>query len=315
VQGILGTAWRAGAESIQPDDLRTRLAVPVASGGYRVGELPEWALCVVIGLDVQARGVWRLAVAFGERGLRRAYAEHSYHRTETGADLIEIDAVLAQAEHRTRSGRVVPVVGAAIDHGHRSVEVERLVDRVRGRVGGFTELALAKGESPNTTTWSQLDGRTSSGRTLMRVNTGYWKDAIHNWLTGPLELRPDTASDAKRIEPLAIPEDVPVELLRHLTSEQRIRVRRQRRDVLVWEPRPGRPPNHLLDCWIYAEALAARLGVGELVGQVRVTTTEPKPAAAPQAAMPAPPTDPVVRVQAAHQRPGSFASRVRRRIR
>lgn len=277
VNGELGEAWSAVGDSLREEEL-AHLCVPVGDlGGYRMGEVPEGCIGLVMSVDVQKDCAYVVVRGFGERGIdswliwweRVPRAEKGY--------LLELDRVPRLFKRRGGAGLRVGV--EVYDSGHFTEQVYSYVRRRRAGGGGVrAALAFAgKGSGTMTKPWDlrkidvMPDGRTPipGGVWLLLVNTDHWSDALHSRIKGRPDWGDDEEADvpAGQIPTFSLPDNRGGELdgyLRQMTAEGRKEVRTQRGMVSVWALKPGRKDNHAWDAERQLLAMAEARGVRSL---------------------------------------------------
>jgi phage terminase large subunit GpA-like protein len=252
VTSWLGEPWEERVAQIEPEHLSS------LARDYPANTVPEDALVLTAGVDVQADQLYYTIRAWGEHGASWLVRGG---RVYTWASLVD-DVVKA-----TFSGRQVQV--ACIDSGYRTDEVYDLCrdfPDVLRPVKGEDHGILFRG--------SKIERHPRSGSVLPAsmllwlLNVDLLKDKLARQIGSGVWL---------------VHKETTEEYLRHVASEHKVVVRQGKAKAAasVWRKRPGYRANHWLDCEVYA--LAAVEMVGALDGRVRPRSSTPMAAAAPPA--------------------------------
>lgn len=267
----LGEAWVQRVSASQDDATAQVLACRAAIGR---GIVPDEAIVIVIGCDVQQSGIWWRARAFSRDmtswGIDEGIAG-------TWADL---ESILFERQWHTADGRLVPVWRIGIDTGggkeegalvSRTEETYEFIRRNRGR---GAPIFGTKGSSRSMATKINIGKpieRMPSGKPIVggiqivQINTDVMKEALWWRIDNTKEAGPGS---------WYLHEETPEWVARQITAEEK---RRDLKGVVVWHP--VRRDNHLLDC----EAICLALVDPEFWGGVRAVRIrgeeKPKPAA------------------------------------
>jgi phage terminase large subunit GpA-like protein len=301
VTGWLGEPWVATQDSIEEVELK-RLCVPIDEDGYRLGEVPEECLALVLSVDVQKDRLYAVVRGWGERGIGTWLVDWREIPRVEGRNLVELDAL--PRVYRTKAGREVRVRVEIVDSGHFTVEAYHYV---RSRLNKGARCYAAKGSSGSMMAPPYRrspqdrfpDGKViPGGLELLWVNTDHWAEAISSRVKGlaVLDVEQDTALESgatpegKEEERLGfyLPANENGKLdqyLDHMTAEGKKAARRGGQVVHVWEKRAGRE-NHSWDAERYGFAVADLCGVRRLRRAPRqappaVKQQEQRPAAGP----------------------------------
>jgi len=219
-----------------------------AASGYQRNTIPAGVKALVMGCDVQGDCAYYIVLGFG--------ADSEAWIISWG----QVPSEMALPEIAARpmahpAGGMVRVVAGGVDARFKCQAVfdvcrrYRVLRPVQGqdviREPGKTTPIPFKTWTPD----KDIKGRTPTGAlTGLSVNTVYFKQIIYARLNPP--------EGQARL--LHLPSDADEMLRRHLQSEQEITVRRRGSAGYEkrWVKRKGFEANHLLDCAVYALAIA-----------------------------------------------------------
>lgn len=263
----LGQPWRAPGQRVEANELRG-LATPIGQGGYATNTVPDGCLVLVTVIDVQADHAWAGVYGFGEQAHDVYFIGHRRIPAPEGNNLAELDTVHG-FEFAMLGTRMRPAM-VGIDYGHRPKEVARFAARA---AAARRRVLMCKGDGTAERHWLVKQGQTQSGSPLLFSNV----NALKDWAAALMSPRIQVHSAIDdQVQPgrLHLPGDVDAEVLRQLTSEQRVTVdargkalRRGGRIVSEWRLKPGRRDNHLFDLLVMALALAEAHGFEGLKAQ------------------------------------------------
>ncbi len=250
INSWLGEPWRDKASSLKSDVVLEKQA------DNERGQVPEDALMLTAGVDVQLDHFWWEIRAWGEKITSWLV---DYGRCETWTELEE---VLVNRRYRNALDQEFIVSLALIDSGFRTDEVYEFCSY-------FPDVAKpSKGASTRLTapfTISKIDKSGYQGLNLYNIDTHYFKDFI----AGRLQKEPG--------EPGAwmVFRDCPREYAEQITSEQKVvsQNRKTGRVTEEWVPVSSQAQNHLLDCAVGSAAAAEIMGVRYLQ---KPTETRPR---------------------------------------
>lgn len=233
INSWLGEPWRDKASILKSDIVLEKQA------GHERGQMPDDALMLTAGVDIQLDHMWYEIRAWGERVTSWLV---DYGVCETWDDLEEI---LFKRRYRNSQGQEFMVSLAGIDTGYRTDEVYEFCSY-------YPNVAKPiKGASNRLTApynLSRIDKGKFQGLMLYNIDTHYFKDFIH----GRLRKEPDELGS------WSVFKDCPREYAEHITSEQKVitQDRRTGRTKEEWLPISSHAANHLLDCAVYSAAVA-----------------------------------------------------------
>lgn len=249
VNGKLGEPWRVAGEDVNLDTVR-RLCVPLESGGYEVGTIPEDCIVLTAGIDVGADHVWVLTVGYTERMGVGCWIEGRRIEAMRG-NLTAIVPELKAIRYPHKAGGTMRPLFWFIDSRHRTQEVYDLCEAM-GRSLCFPVLGVGREAPPVEAKRFQKgpDGEPlPQSLTRMLVNTNHWSEVM--WA------RLFTASSADKAEQAEIIKVAAPELMRlpaNLPANHALMFTAEECTEGVWKKKDGREDNHLLDAWRYGEA-------------------------------------------------------------
>ena len=259
------------------------------TNGLERGLVPLWATQVTGMIDVQQRLLYWLVAAFGD-GFRGAVIDYgtwpdqhtdyfSYREASktlrraypgTGVDGSLVAGLKDLFEHLFSRDWAVEGGGArridkcAIDTGYKSDLIHETCrsspwsglllpskgDGIGPEQKPFSEYAKKPGDQVGS--YWRIVKLTRQASRLLHIDTNFWKTDVHQRLA--------TAAGDKGH--LSLFGRVPHRLLsEHLTAEYPTKTTGRGRTVYVFNEKPGKPDNHLLDCLVGAAALASVQGV------------------------------------------------------
>lgn len=237
INSWLGEPWRDKAHVMQSD------IVLAAAWTHERGTVPEEAIFLTAGVDVQLDHFWWTVRAWGEHVTSWLV---DYGRAETWTELEEI---LTKRRYRAEGGEYM-VAMACLDSGYRTDEVYQWCS-THPEVARPTKGSSRRLTAPYNVT--SLDKGQFTGLKLWIVDTAYFKDFI----SGRLRKQPG--------EPGAwmVMAGCPREYAEQLTAQQRVvkQNRRTGRTTDEWVPVSSHAQDHLLDCEVGAAVAAEILGV------------------------------------------------------
>ena len=233
-------------------------------GGYEAGHVPARGLLLVAGADVQHTGIWYEVVAYAPNGeswtVRHDFLDGDTTDPERGAfaKLAEI----AGTKFPDAFGRLRDLDAMAIDAGDGG-RFNQVCTWARGRprcyaikgMPGWTYPALG---TPTSVDISVNGRKIANGATLWPVGTWSLKATWYS------NLRKLGKSAGQEIDPPGYCHfhgGTDERYFRQITSEYLGSATVRGRSVRIWKETG---PNHLLDCRIYAMAMAEMLGLSRM---------------------------------------------------
>lgn len=259
-------------------------AVENAAGDYRRNTVPAGVKALVLGADVQGDCAYFVTIGIGANS--EAWV--------ISWGMLSSEAALPDEATRTLAhpaGGMVRVVAGGVDARFKGQAVFDVCRRYRvlKPVNGQDTIREPGKTTPIPfKTWTpdrDIKGRTPTGAlTGLSVNTVYFKQIIYARLNPP--------DGQARL--LHLPSDADEMLRRHLQSEQEITVRRRGSAGYEkrWVKRKGFEANHLLDCTVYALAIAHAARLWRLPESAGIAGVAPAPAAPADGEAPAAPKPP-----------------------
>ena len=250
VNGWLAEPWVNQTATFKSDIVLSRQA------SHERGAVPEGALMLVMGIDVQIDCFWWIVRAWGERMTSWLV---DYGRCETWAELDDV----VDREFRTVRMEPMQIFFGLIDSGDRTDEVYEYCSTRPGLIlpcKGSSNRMLRGPISE-----SQVEKSGFGDLRLLMVDTHYYKNFISGRLSRPasepgafMVFHEERAAEGGWLRAYA--EQLCAE---HLVEE----VDKKGRKKEVWQPVTTNAPNHLLDCEVYGVAAAERAGVRFLRGE------------------------------------------------
>lgn len=272
VNGKLAEAWHIKGESLEIEELR-RLCVPVGAGGYALGTVPPDVLLLTMSVDVQADHCWAIVEGWTAGGINAYLIWAERIESPAGTGLWQLDRLRARVFPRQDFRSSLGISLGFVDSGFRTGEVYAFCLERKARfwfpVDGQEHLASPH-YAKSIEKMPGAEGKPLKGGVqLLHVNNSHWSAAIWGQLqnsfravTGKTDdLPPDLARPPGR---RFFPEDCPEWVLVQLTSEAAITRKKGGRVIVVYDKRPGRSDNHVLDCFRYNAAGADWGGVRNL---------------------------------------------------
>lgn len=266
-------SWLAEVWEDQVQDT-TDAGVRACIGTHRLGEVPADALVITGSVDVQVDRVEYHVNAWGRDEESWIVAAGETNDWEELADILF---------RNTWGEKKLPMRGCLIDSRYRRPEVFDFVRRwpaVARMIAGVTS------ESPVPFGTKRIDKHPKTGAVLessmivWTITVSWFKDLLAGRIAKALA-EPDS-----RVGRLWLPADAPETMKVQLASEQKVRERSGKREVLRWVLKPGHQRNEAWDLQVYAAAAARMFRVDTL----RTEATAPQRAAqAPVATRAGPP--------------------------
>lgn len=226
-------------------------AIENAQDTYQRNTIPSGVRALVIGADVQADSAWYCVIGFG------AGSEAWFISWGQVASEMELPRVAKQL-YAHPAGSSIRIVGGGVDARFKSqgvLEVCRAYRVLRPVQGQETITEVGRNIPIPFKLWTpdkSIKGKTPANALQgLAVNTVFFKQIIYS--------RMNPQKDVKRI--LHLPADADETLTRHLQSEHEvtIKTRGSTSAKKKWLKRKGYDDNHLLDCTVYAFAIAYAL--------------------------------------------------------
>lgn len=246
VNSWLAEAWEDTVIESDPEQLR-KCALT-----YPEGEVPEHALFLTAGVDVQDDHFWGIIRAWG-------YHEESWLiRNERLANWDEVAEMMFNTRYpQAVTGNLMHVLSCGVDSGHKAHEVYqfcrlhpnycRPVKGASDKIGKFNLTFLDK----------DVNGiRNKEGLALVNVDTDYYKTKI----TGYTKAKPGAHGEWHLY---ADPDDA---YIYQFCAEHKVSKLNKRLGRLVykWELKPGQQHNHYFDCEVYSACVADVAGIPNL---------------------------------------------------
>lgn len=268
-------------QRVSKDQDSAQSAVLARKRDYPPFEIPESAVALIAGVDVQQVGFWFRLRAYATDGTSWGIAEGS------AASWEDLDTVIFGTVYPCPDGRQFPVWRVMIDSGgtksteahiSRTQEVYNWIIKNRGRLGG--RAYPCKGSSTSMATKLSIgrpldkmpDGKPlTDGIQIVRINTQLMKD-IFFWRIN------DAGDDTPGS--IYLHRETPDWYAKQLTAEEKQADRKTR--AVLWTQ--IRKDNHMLDCECLCDAGADV----EMFGGVARIHLPKKPAEAPAAPAPKP---------------------------
>lgn len=243
VNSWLGHVWEERTEVTAPE------RIAALAQDYPAGMVPEGALVLVAGVDVQKDMLYYVVRAFG-------YQEESWLVEAGRVERWEfLAAVLFQRAWKRADGLPVRLLLTCIDSGYRTDEVYRFCVVHRGAarpVKGQRRLAGIPIRAVRIE--RDLAGRAVEwGMKLWHVDTTHFKDKLVRLMGLGEQGRPLWH----------VHQDPPEEYVRQVAAEHKVLVRNRKTGASSeeWVPKPGAGPHDWLDAEVYALAAAEMLAV------------------------------------------------------
>jgi phage terminase large subunit GpA-like protein len=251
VNSWLGEPWKAKAHTMKSD------VVLKSAWTHKKGAVPEGAVFLTAGVDVQQDHFWFAVRAWGENvtswlvdwGRIEAWPQFTEGKEIVWPELTEL---LRTTRYRGQTGLEYAISLACIDSGFKTDEVyqycTQYMETCRPTKGSSTRL-----RAPFTVSSIDKVEFATKGLKLFLIDTHYYKDFI----SGRLSKQPG--------EPGAwmVTSDCTREYADHITAEQRVvsTNRRTGKTTEEWKLISTHAHNHLLDCEVNAAVAADILGV------------------------------------------------------
>ena len=232
-------------------DIVSDVAIENATDVYQRNTLPAWVKVLVLGADVQGDCAYYCIIGFGA-GSKSAFI--SWGKVASEKELPKI----AMRPYAHPSGVQMVVAAGGVDARYKSDSVFDVCRkyRVLRPVNGQANIVEVGRQTPIPfklwTPDKTIKGKTPAAALHgLSINTHFFKQIIYG------RLNPD--DDVERL--LFLPSDTDEMLTRHLQSEHEITVKGRGSTAAkrIWVKRKGFDANHLLDCTVYAHAIAHAL--------------------------------------------------------
>lgn len=243
----LGEPFRETSERIEVDDLRDRIV-----GAPPPAVVPDEAVMLMMGVDVQQNWLYYVVRAFGPQG-RSWLINYGMVSDLEAAYRV---ALTRYPRASSRSGDTIGPELMAVDTGHKNLEVYDFARTHRGVVpvkGQTTDAAFSL--KPSRITYTPKGTVAVHAVDLWLINVNHFKEWIMYAMRVPVDgprgwgLHSKTGDD----------------YLRQVTSERQVwaTVKRGRikRRQLIWEPKTEGAANHWWDCEVYLTAMAEYKGL------------------------------------------------------
>jgi phage terminase large subunit GpA-like protein len=233
-------------------------------GGYEPGHIPAGGLLLTCGVDVQHSGIWVEVVAYGQDAqswtIHHEFFEGDTTDPERGA--FAKLAAFYEMKFPDAYGRLCAIDAIAVDAGDGG-RFNQVLAWCRGRPRTFAIKGRPGWQVPAVGTPTTVD-ITLAGRKIAR--------GAAVWPVGTWSLKATWYADLRKIGGLEGQEAFPAgychfhsqtdeRYFRQMTSEYLGTATIKGRTSRVWKETG---PNHLLDCRIYARAMAEYLGLSRM---------------------------------------------------
>ncbi|MDF2631424.1 MAG: Phage terminase large subunit [Caproiciproducens sp.] len=237
INSWLAEPWEDKATSMKSD------VVLAHQGDYEEGTIPEDALLLTAGIDVQLDHFWGTVRAWGERLSSWLIR---YQRLETWNDVEHF----ILDPYPTEWGEVTYIQKACIDSGYNTDEVYLFCAQNPGicvPTKGSSNPLRARQSA------TRIDKGKGAGLILYTLDTNQYKNQIAGALAKP----------AGTPGAFMVYNGCPREYADQICSEQKVSEKNKRTGATVdtWKPIGSHAQNHLLDCEVGAAAAADMLGV------------------------------------------------------
>ena len=269
-----GLPFRVSAKRVEAAELR-KLCVPVAEGGYRLGQCPPGTLALTLAVDVQQREAYCTVRGWGANGRQSAlvWSECVPIDAEAGEFGGIVRVLAMRFAMRDDPSRTLGIGATGIDSGDFTERVYGLVATLLAR--GVPNVWAVKGDGGRAVVHPIHETRVDLSKKsrfsvpvgLLVLKVNYWKMALAGRIHGE-ELTLADAGDAGGAPPgrgFMLPENAGEEYLTQLTAEERVLEHVSGQPVYVFKPRRGMGGrNHYWDTEVYSLAVAKRAGVDML---------------------------------------------------
>ena len=204
------------------------------------GVVPDWAVMLTAGVDVQETSVYYDIVAWGAEWTSQSIIHGQL------LSLNDLEMYM-NAEYKNSSGEQFYVNLCLIDSGDQTTEIYAFCLRhewaipVKGIDGGNNHYRVTK---------INRKGAEYDGQQLILVDGGKYKDSIARRL-----------QKENGIGSCMVHADCDLEYAKQLTAEHKVAEGSGQRRRLVWRPKVSHGDNHFTDCRVYASAAADICGV------------------------------------------------------
>jgi len=245
----LAEIWREQMTEVTGAELRRKC------GDYVLGEVPEGAMVLTCGIDVQESFFAWVVRAWGAGGKSWLVRYGMLHGWQA------VEELLKTRFTEQKRGVVHVLRWAFVDSGYKTEEVYRFCGRHRPVAWP------SKGTTSTLGTVVKLS-RPGDGVLLTNFKADFWKDRLAGLIRGEKDV------------PGAwlIPKDVGNDYLEQMTAEKRVIIRQKGMLLSHWEPVSDRAANHFWDCEVLNVLAADRL-------QVQYLDAGPEPPDRPQLAV------------------------------
>lgn len=225
---------------------------------YKEFVVPDWAVMLTAGVDVQETSLYWTVRAWGPYMTSQNIAHGQ------ALNFKEVERVM-NMEFKKENGEVLLVQLAGIDSGDQTDDVYEFCARnaewaipIKGVAGGHSHFRISKVNKTHSSAY---------GMQLLLVDGGKYKDMIASRL-----MKPNGEGS------FMVYQGCDMEYAEQITAEHKIKVKGS--NNLVWVPKTSHADNHYLDCEVYAMAVADVLGVRTLSlmadEEEEVTTSAPE---------------------------------------
>lgn len=305
VNTVLGETWQDRGEAPEWERLYGRRE------SYAIGSVPEGAIVLTAGVDVQKDRFYYEVVGWGANKESWSIDAGEIHGdTALEATWRKLDDELLARMYMGTDGAAHSIALLAVDSGFRT---QMAYAWARGNPRAMTTKGVAGAAKPLIGTPSKVDvtvagKKISRGHKMWPVGVDTAKSELYGWL------RIGIGEDGEAPPGYCHFPEHPEWYFKQITAEHQVEARDKRtgRRKREWVVLPNRE-NHILDCRVYARAAAVRLGLDRMDAKQRAKAARRGPVRPTSpAAAPAPATPPVPAPQAApapQQRSSSWLPR------
>lgn len=235
---------------------------------YKVEEIPDGALLITCGIDVQKTYITYEVVGYGRRKESWSIEEGVIDGKMEDDDLKEKLTKFLERTYKNSMGMDVPIMKTCIDSGYNTQEVYAFVrsygsDTLIAVKGGNDSLKTVVG-TPTPVDVNINGKRISRGLMLWHVGSSVIKEQLYRWFGANKPTDEQLlANDNRYPSGYSHFPMYSEEFFKQMTAEQyTLKVDNKGFHTYVWENM--RKDNHKLDCRVYARAAAAMLQIDRM---------------------------------------------------
>jgi phage terminase large subunit GpA-like protein len=253
----LGLAYEPKGEARPPHELAAR----ASRSHYSRGEIPEGALVLTLGIDVQLdRCEWQV-IGHGEHYRKFVIDVGTIGRHVSEPDCQRNIDLLLQRKWRNFRGRPMGISLAAIDAGWSTDDVLAFAHRYPP-----TKLIAIRGvPGDNTPRIARVQReRSEKTGTVLKFSKRFYNIGVYSFKSS---LYRDLAKDdPKEKGYISFPNNLPLSYFEELVCERRVPYKRMGVMAYRWE-KPDKQANEMHDTFLYASAAAIKYGVNFISDQ------------------------------------------------